>query len=35
VRSIGSDIDTLYTLPMLGTRDDTHIRTDGRLLSLP
>ena len=35
VRSIGSDIDTLYTLPMLGTRDDTNIRTDGRVLSLP
>lgn len=35
VRSIGSDIDTVYTLPMLGTRDDTHVRTDGRVLSLP
>ena len=35
VRSIGSDIDTVYMLPMLGTRDDTHLRTDGRVLSLP
>ena len=35
VRSIASDIDTLYMMPMLGTRNDTNIRTDGRVLSLP
>ena len=35
VRSIASDIDTLYTMPMLGRRNDTDIRTDGRVLSLP
>jgi prepilin-type N-terminal cleavage/methylation domain-containing protein/prepilin-type processing-associated H-X9-DG protein len=35
VRSIGSDIDTFYMLPMLGTRNDTEIRTDGRILALP
>lgn len=35
VRSIGSDIDTMYMMPMLGTRNDTDIRTDGRVLSLP
>jgi prepilin-type processing-associated H-X9-DG protein len=35
VRSIGSDIDTIFMLPMLGTRNDTEIRTDGRVLALP
>jgi prepilin-type processing-associated H-X9-DG protein len=35
VRSIGSDIDQMFMLPMLGTRDDTDTRTDGRILSLP
>jgi prepilin-type processing-associated H-X9-DG protein len=35
VRSIGSDIDQMYMLPMLGTRDDTYTRTDGRVLTLP
>ena len=35
VRSIGNDIDTMYMMPMLGTRNDTNIRTDGRVLSLP
>lgn len=35
VRSIGSDIDQMYMLPMLGTRDDTDTRSDGRILSLP
>ena len=35
VRSIGSDIDQFYMLPMLGTRDDVDKRTDGRILSLP
>ena len=35
VRSIGSDIDTLHTLPMLGVRNDTEVRSDGRLLTPP
>jgi prepilin-type processing-associated H-X9-DG protein len=35
VRSIGSDIDQMFMLPMLGTRDDTDTRTDGRVLELP
>jgi prepilin-type processing-associated H-X9-DG protein len=35
VRSIGSDIDTLHTLPMLGVRNDTEIRGDGRVLVEP
>lgn len=35
VRSIGSDIDTLHTLPMLGVRNDTEIRADGRVLVEP
>ena len=35
VRAIGSDIDTLNMLPMLGTRNDVDVRTDGRLLTLP
>jgi prepilin-type processing-associated H-X9-DG protein len=34
VRSIGSDIDQMFMLPMLGTRDDTETRTD-RVLDLP
>jgi len=35
VRSIGSDIDTLHTLPMLGVRNDTEVRSDGRVLVEP
>jgi prepilin-type processing-associated H-X9-DG protein len=35
VRSIGSDIDQMFMLPMLGTRDDTDTRKDGRVLTLP
>jgi prepilin-type N-terminal cleavage/methylation domain-containing protein/prepilin-type processing-associated H-X9-DG protein len=35
VRVIGADIDTLFMLPMLGTRNDVEIRTDGRVLMLP
>jgi prepilin-type processing-associated H-X9-DG protein len=35
VRTIGSDIDTLNTLPMLSVRNDTEIRSDGRLLVPP
>lgn len=35
VRVIGGDIDTLFMLPMLGTRNDAEIRTDGRILTLP
>ena len=31
----GSDIDTLHTLPMLGVRNDTEVRSDGRLLTPP
>jgi len=35
VRSIGSDIDQMYMLPLLGAPDDTDTRTDGRVLTLP
>jgi len=35
VRVIGADIDTLFMLPMLGTRNDVETRTDGRVLLLP
>jgi prepilin-type processing-associated H-X9-DG protein len=35
VRSIGSDIDQMYMLPMLGTRDDTEQPGITRVLTLP